>query len=272
MNSSIRKYGFLTVVSVLVFASASLAQTTTITFPKTAPGDGANFGGVYVDPYTATVGSTSNVEVICDDWSDNTNLGDSWAVNINTVAQVDNGTNPTAPLFGATASDVFAKTSTLSSAAQLYNAVAYLSSLLLNNTNPTQQTEISFALWQLTYPAAPSPETPGPGATMADAESPSYGTGSNAFSNCVKAGNSMCVGTNNYLTTAESTTGTNFNAAGWEILTPECTTAPNPCTTHDQEFMVYAPESSTGVLLAADLVGLLGLVFLFRRRSLRPLA
>jgi len=36
-----------------------------------------------------------------------------------------------------------------------------------------------------------------------------------------------------------------------------------------QEFIVRAPESSAALLFGADLLGLLGLVVVFRRRSLR---
>jgi len=39
----------------------------------------------------------------------------------------------------------------------------------------------------------------------------------------------------------------------------------------NQEFLVYAPESSSGVLLSADLLGLLALVIVFRRRLPRPI-
>jgi len=197
MNKLLRKYWFLTGVSLLFFASASLAQTTT-QITLTGVGDGATLGDVYVDPYTATVGGVTNTPVICDDWSDNTYLPETWTANVNTISTVYTGTSP---LFA------YSKTGNpngTKTPGTLYAEAAYLASLLLNNTNSTQQGEISFALWELTYPYAPNPESTSPSQYLANMSS-SLPSG---FLNQVSY----------YL--GQAAGETNFNTSGWEILTP----------------------------------------------------
>jgi len=252
MGSLLRKYWFLTLISLLFFASASLAQTATMTL--TGVGDGANAGGVYVDTYTASIISGSystSTYVVCDDWTDETSLGETWKANVNTIASVDAGTNATTPIFG--------------NSPQLYNEAAWLSTqlLALPIANPTtasenQQIEISYALWELTCSTGIKSCANQPFATLG---------GSSSSGDLAAAQTYLCEamgGCQGYQGMA------NFDASGWEILTPTNGGPP-------QEFLVKAPvpitapESSSGVLLSADLLGLLGLVFLFRRRLFRPI-
>jgi len=240
MSVLLRKYWYLTGAVLLLFGSAAFAQTTTTTITLTGVGDGANAGGVFVDPYTAAVGTMTNVSVICDDWSDETNIGETWIANVNTISPSLTGS----PLFGQS----------LGSAGQqaLYNEAAWLASQLLaipiNNPTPAQETaqiEISYALWELTCST-----------TTTCAGQP--------FSVLSGVSSADLAGAQNYLTEAEGEGG--FNASGWEILTPTPESSNEP-----QEFLVYMPESSPGIALGADLLGLLGLVIIFRRRLLRPI-
>jgi hypothetical protein len=238
----------LTVVAVLFFASASFAQTTQLTL--TGVGAGTVVGNVYVDPYVGSVGGGPNTYVICDDWSDNTYVNETWTANVNTVPSVDSGTNSTVPLFG--------------NRPTLYNEAAYLAAALLANTsNPTAESEISFALWQLTYSSYPPPD-PEPQAPFAYLTS--IGDGSTS---------TFQEGAQTWLTAALGES--NYNAADWEILTPNlsgsqpsCSGSPCP-SSPPQEFLVYTPESSSTILFGADMLGLLGLIVVFRRRLLRPI-
>ncbi len=232
MNSLFRKYWYLTVVAVLFFASASLAQTQT-TLTITGVGDGANLDGVYVDPYNATIGtgaSAVSTYAICDDWSDNTILGKSWTVNVfnlSTVGNIPSG-SPT-PLYGANQG--------------LYNELAWLGTqLLANPKNQNLQDVISFAMWELTYSDYPySPKDAYPSLTASE----------------------QALVTNELTLAAAQT---NFNGSGWEILTP------TPGGSGEaQEFLVYTSESSATILFGADMLGLLGLAIVFRRRLLRPI-
>jgi len=268
MSSLLRKYWYLTVVALLLFSSASFAQTTTLTL--TTAGDGATVGGVYVDPYTATIGLTS-VPVVCDDWSNNTYIQETWTANVATMTS-SGLPSGAAPMFGNNST--------------LYNEVAWLATQLMtlpNTGTPTIQAEISFALWDLTYGAnGTNQETPSPLAYLAAAEG--YAETTAGFNACLAAQNAVCVGANTYLTEAENEGS--FNASGWSILTPNTndsiTCSGSPCpSTPPQEFLVetsllpnggpiQAPESSTVILLGADMFGLLGLAFVYRRRLIQP--
>lgn len=246
MKSLFRKYWYLTVVAVLFLASASFAQTTT-SMDLTGVGDGATLGDVYVDPYTATVGGVAGVPVICDDWSNNSYLNETWTATVINAATVGN-TSLGTPLFGNNQS--------------LYNELAWLGSqLLANPTNTTLQTEISFAMWDLTY-----------GVNGTGEESPTPLT---YLSENLTNGTSNSEYTQTLQLISEAAGEANYNSAGWEILTPVDTDPINgggSASDPPQEFLVYTPESSAVILFGADMIGLLGLAFVFRRRLLRPLA
>jgi len=263
-NRLFRKYWYLTVAAVLLFASASFAQTTVT---LTGVGDSATLGNVYVDPYTATVGNYSSVSVICDDWSDNTYLNETWQANVTTLSSVTNSS--TTPLFAKSGTNAKGTTTP----ATLYTELAYLGSLLMaNSLNPTSQIEISFAMWELTYNYAPNPEATSPSTYLS------------------QNGTAAEISEVSTLLTNLPADIAGFNTTGWSILTPtgsgiSCSGGPCP-TAPPQEFLVYnlgngngngetgggggtsAPESSATVLFGADMLGLLGLVVVFRRRLL----
>jgi len=247
MGSMFRRSLFLTVVSILFLASASLAQT--VGMELTGVGDGANYGGVYVDPYTATVGNTTNVPIICDDWSDEVTMYETWNA---TVQNASSLTSTPSPLFGDNPT--------------LYKEAAWLGSQILtaygaNPANTNAQIEYSYALWQLTYCSVS-----GNDCTANSNTDPFYKLAGSTYLNTAEAD----------LATAISSSGggpnSSFNDAGWQILTPSPTGQgeAQEFLTYNYGFPVTAPESSPGVLLGADMLGLLGLVFLFRRRLFRP--
>jgi len=147
----------------------------------------------------------------------------------------------------------------------LYNEVAWLSSQLLANysTNPTTaqqvtETEISFAIWQLTYGV----NNTGAGSPLAYLASVLGGT-NNAEYQAVLA-----------LLQQAASEGS-YDAKGWEILTsngtaPTCGSGSQCPSAPPQEFLVQvpdpAPESSAWILFGADMLGLLVLGIVFRRR------
>lgn len=254
MSSLLRKYWYLTVAALLLFASASFAQTT---LTLTTAGDGATVGDVYVDPYTATIGPSS-VPVVCDDWSNNTYIQETWTANVATI---------TSSGLPSGASPMFGNNSTL------YNEVAWLATQLMtlpNTGNATTQAEISFAIWELTYGQnGTNEEMPSPTSYLA-----TYAPGDQSA-------------VNTYLAEAQAAVANGYIGSGWSILTPNTsdsiTCSGSPCpTTPPQEFLVetsllpnggpvQAPESSTVILLGADMFGLLGLVFVYRRRLIQPI-
>ena len=246
MNRLFQKSWYLTAIAVLAFAAASFGQ---VTMSLTGVGDGvvvdnSNYGfGVYVDPYTATVGGVPNTPVICDDWSDNSYVGTTWTANVSNISS--SGLTGSTLLFGNSLGSGPPTQQTL------YQEVAYLATLLLeNNGNANMQAGISFAIWNLTYPYNSNQESPSPAAFLDS------------------SGNSGAIADYNWamgqLQTAINT-NTLGNADSFEILTP---TTPGVA----QEFLVETPESSTIVMLGADLLGMLALAFVFRRRILQPIS
>jgi len=253
-NSLFRKQGFLLIAALFVCASASFAQTTSMYLSGT--GDNATVwnggSGVYVDPYTATVGGVSGVSVICDDWSNNSYVGESWTANVTTLASLNAGTNTNAPMFGTSPSNV-----------TLYNEIAWLGTqLLANPTNYANQVAASFALWELTYAYNNPQESPDPTSFLAGSNAASY-----------QACAAPCTSVNSLLANAAAAVSGGYTGSGWEILTPIAGTVQNPSDQGlPQEFLVYTPESSSLILFGADTLGLLALAFVFRRRLLVPVS
>jgi len=260
MKNLLPKQWWFTVVAVVVFASASLAQTTT-SITLTGVGDSATLGDVYVDPYTATVGGQGNTTVFCDDWSNNSYIGESWTASV--VSATAAGS--TDPMFGSGATGQ-----------SLYNELAWLGSQMLANIkNTTVQTEISFAMWALTYGVnSTTVEDPAPLQYLCSTLGGTFGS-NNTCSGLKGSASTEYQATLSYLNTA-TTSESGYNSAGWEILTPDAGD-PITCGSNNascpsvppQEFITYTPESSTAILLAGDLLGLASLMFLFRRRLAR---
>jgi len=258
MNSLFRRYLFLTVVSILFLASAALAQTVTMTL--TGVNDGANAGGVYVDPYQATIASgpiSISTPVICDDWSDETDINETWTANVQNLSSLG-GTIGTTPIFGNNSA--------------LYNEAAWLATKLLalptsgplvTTTTENEQIAISYALWELTCGTTIKNCVNAPFSAL-QSDSAVLGVSTNTLGGGYQTAWAYY---NAALTNGTNTTDT----AGWQILTPTNGGPPQEFLVDDKNLPITAPESSPGVLLGADMLGLLGLVFLFRRRLSRPI-
>jgi len=265
MNSSYRRFWLLTAV-VLVCASVSLAQQTSVNLTGTGDSNVVWNGGsgVYVDPYTATVGGLGSTSVICDDWANNSYQNEQWTANVTSVTSL--GSSQT-PMFSGLAANASPWNTTAISQAQLYNALAWLGSqLLANPQNYQNQTEVSFALWELTYYAGLTGSV-----TKTDLSNPTTflsGSAEAGWQSAISALIAQALGI--------ATSATPFNAQGWEILTPTgstCSSAPSTCPTwYPQEFLVYTPEASTIVMFAAGVLGLLAMAFFFRRNAFQPVS
>jgi hypothetical protein len=247
-------------VSLACFFSALGLRADTVSMTLTNPPPGNTLGDVYVDPYTATVNGVSTA-VICDDWSDNTYTDETWTANVTNEAEVSTA-NP-APKFGDNQA--------------LYNEVTWLADQMLPATsqNATEDTELSIAIWDLTYGAnGTNEETPAPLAYLE-----TYGTSSEygqAITDICEAegtaaGGGLCAGTN-YAGEAGY-----ISANDWEILTPTsaaptCSGAACP-TAPPQEFLVeVAAEPSSLALLAVELLLMAGFAGFVRWRRSRTYA
>ena len=148
---------YLSIAGCLAFASAGFAQ---YTMDLTGVGNGNSAEGVYVSPYTGSIWAGgysgggapqtpalySNGYLICDDFSDESFVGDVWNASATNAGNL-NG------------SELFATSYSGYTVQQNYDAVAWLANQLLsggNVNNATTQTDISFAIWDIMDGANPS--------------------------------------------------------------------------------------------------------------------
>jgi len=241
MNSSFKQYWFLVAVATLLFASASFGQTVTMTLTGV---NGANDGGVFTDPYYGTITSgagTSSGAIICDDYADESLLGQTWKAVATNVASAGTTSNT---LKWSGANGVSTQT--------LYNAIASLATTMLTKPSGPAQEAYSFAIWELTYLYGKSnggtPSTIDPISTL--------GGDSVAAAALALLANPFATG--GLLNASTYAPGAYSNVT---IYTPTNVGPP-------QEF-ITVPEASTLAMLGVDLLGLLALAFFFRRRGLQ---
>jgi hypothetical protein len=240
MNSLFRKYWGLTVVALLCCAPVAFGQQTlTLT---SGVYSNPSMDGVYTGayPFTSTVsGLPSTISAVCDDFNDEIYVGETWQVTVTALSSLSNSVSSGGVLFGGGSDPTYAPLGQL----QLYEEAAWLTNAMLTNPGTYSTSDYSFAIWELMSPSATaytalgSTEQGKVTALLNLAES-SYASG----------------GYGNY-----------------EILTPINGTQPSG-DGRPQEFLVKTPESSSAVLLGADILGVLALAFVFRRRLTVPIS
>jgi len=264
MKSLLRKYWYLTVVALLCCAPMAFGQSLTLQSGVTSnPSEAGIYTGAY--PFTLTSnGAQSNIVGVCDDFADEIYIGEQWTVNVNTFTNIGS-TALGAPMWGTL-------TGTGYTPGQLYQQAAWLVEQMNANVgNSAVVSAISYAIWQVFDPP---------------------GNSDTSFQWLTANDPSALGAAQSWLTAAELASNYgSVNAANFEILTPTSTnpTAPfsnagassvvsGTCTSgvtcgQPQEFIVeiQTPETSAGILFGADMLGLLGLAIVFRRRLLRPI-
>ena len=174
---------FVVLAAALSITSSAKADTVAVTLTGVS---GGVQGGVYTSPYYATVGTLTNVPIVCDDYSHEVYLGESWTASVSTFADLSQAR--------------FWQTSGGSQAAdqattlQLYDEAAYLFNELY--LQPGQRGDISFALWAIFDPS--------------QVESSAGWTSNSAW----------------WLASAQTQTYTAGEFSNFEVLTPISTTSP----------------------------------------------
>lgn len=193
------------------------------TFTLTGPGSNGtvkenNGTGVYVGPYVATVDGVANVQVICDDFADETYINEGWTTNSTTF----NSTG----LSSAT-NEYYSSGSNGGSLTQLqaYEQVAWLSEQLTNPSNTTAtDAAIQLAIWQIF-------------------DSSTLGNFSTYESSDVTAAN-------NWLALAAAQTYTSGEFSNVQILSYATgTTISGQSNGRPQEFILITPEPASALLL-----------------------
>jgi hypothetical protein len=237
-------------VLALSLGTWAVAQTSVT---LTGPPPGNTYDNVYVSPYYATVGGVANTPVVCDDFGDNTSMGDQWKATI-TPFPTGPQTSTSWGMAGATLSQ--------------YNEVAWFTMALINmpkSVQPanalTQQVIDSFALWAVFDPSG-----------VASYLKSFNGNSVNNATLCQDIfGSADCSGTANgsaYL----NVTGPPAGGYLLEVLSPDLTSGGVCQAGHDtckaQEFIAAVPEggAAIGYLFLAGLC-CFGAMFLRSRRQ-----
>jgi hypothetical protein len=146
------------VVSALALVSlASLsAAPTTATFDLNSAGSGASLAGVYTSPYTASINGGPTVDVICDDFSDESYIPEQWTANVTQLSTVTSNSPTYLQWSGPTTANFTVEGTTYSwslNQAQAYTVAAVLATEILTSaTGSTTQKDLSYALWELFDP------------------------------------------------------------------------------------------------------------------------
>ncbi|HVB88385.1 MAG TPA: PEP-CTERM sorting domain-containing protein [Candidatus Dormibacteraeota bacterium] len=232
MNNATRILVLVAAAAVLAFAPSSKADSV---MTLTGAGNNPAFN-VYIGPYTASIDGTST-QVICDDFSHDSFLNESWNASVTNLATVATG----APSFNAgTGAD--------------YSEAAWLTLQLPGVPNNSQATAIQYAIWDLFDPSGVS----------------SYLAGFSGGTSFL--GDSTDVnGVQYWLNEAAGSSLSGSQLADFLIYTPTSCVS-GQCLTGSslpQEFIVYTPEPSTVLML---LMGLAALLWFKRRDRVLNLA
>jgi hypothetical protein len=236
----------------------------------TSPGAWAAMGGVYTSPYGISIDSGVPTLLICDDYTTDISLGQSWTADATTLTAVDSGDvanlkfanaayNTTPGIQGGTPPN----TPSLATVANDYATAAVLAAELLSTSNvgtPSEPTEtvgeLSYALWGVFD------------APLLTSTNTGYGTLSPgelaAAQNDLLAAQALV----NAATVGGVTTLSNISVNGAQIasMTVYTPILPNGLASSQEFVTVAMPEASYPSVLALDLLAAAGLGFLFRRR------
>ncbi len=169
MRNIVRKYWILMVVALLGCAPVAFGQQVTMTL-QPIPSGQPNLGGVYTGAYPFAInGSTTITTAVCDDFSDDIYVGESWKANVYSFSSL-NASSPTV-LFGVNGS---------ASQLQDYEEAAWLVEQMYNPANAASISNISYAIWGIFEPSALSND-PSAQAWINSAATQTYSTGE--FSN-----------------------------------------------------------------------------------------
>jgi PEP-CTERM motif-containing protein len=123
------------IVALLAIAwlQAAPARAESVNIAMTGVGLTNALGGVYIGPYTVRDTTTGDMfKVICDDFYDDTYVGESWSANVSSLSDLSGS------LFGNVADS-----------ATKYNEVGWLATQLFGASTASDAANIQFALWQV---------------------------------------------------------------------------------------------------------------------------
>jgi hypothetical protein len=249
--------------------SAAFAQTLTLLNP---PNSGYTEGGVYTTPYNISVNSTP-MQLICDDFTTDISIGESWTTTATTLSTVDAAT-----VTGLKFDQSMYNSSILGGTGDVvqdYAVAAVLAGelLALPNTDSANAGALSFAIWDVfdstllgtSYAGMSDPYGTITQAQWAAAMTDLTSAIATVDGVLTGGSNSSSVTLNGQTVKLWSGGVVSLNSLGINSLTAY---TPSPNAGVAQEFLsVSTPEASTPILLVVDLAGVLGLIGFLKRRQ-----
>lgn len=215
------------VIGVCFIQSVAFGDTVNITLTSA----GSNvLAGVYVNPYTATINGVSST-VICDDFSADTYIGESWTADVHTFGDLSN--TKFGKMYGAAAEG-------------LYNQAAWLSLQLLSTSNNTVRRAISYAIWGTMDANAMA---------YLASKAPSYVAATTSWMNQAQTQTFSAGQFSNFLI---YTPNLNYPIT--------CNGGPCPTIPPQELLAIRASESSAVMLLVFNLMAVAAIAVVFRRR------
>ena len=212
---------------------------------------------VYTSPYTATIGGSTNVSVICDDFTDESYVGEDWMAYVTPLSSIVSGPATNDPLMWSGASVTMpGPTTVILGQAQAYEVAAVLAVDILDSAagSPAQQ-YYSYALWDLFAPPSAVSSwlaSYGDSGLMTSYITPDL---QSAVSYVLSSTNTVQV-----LADVDATT-----IYSYEPNTSSCNGVGCPTPTPQEFITVNMAEPPAPALLGMDLSGLAGLILIARR-------
>jgi hypothetical protein len=247
------------VVLLIGCGTGAYAQTLELLNP---PNSGYIEGGVYTSPYNISVNGSA-MQLICDDFTTDISIGESWDATVTTLTTIDTGTVANLKFASSTyngnilggAGDVV----------QDYAIAAVLAGELLSlpSSDSADAGALSFAIWDVfdsTLLGSSCASQNDPYGSLScgppnDPNGPSgeWGAAYADLQNAISEVNSVMLG--------GSVNLANLGIASLTVYTGD------PAGVAQEFLQVSMPEPSSPVVLGLDLLGVAGLVWFVRRRA-----
>jgi hypothetical protein len=233
------------IVLLACFAASAFAQTVSMTLENAGAGYVMGSTGVYTSPYGISINGGPTTSLICDDFTTDISLGQTWTATVTSLAALQAGTEPSGtPKF------------TPAPNAQVYNyaVAAVLAEELVTLPNLASEAagELSYALWGV-FDTTLLNSTVNPDGTLSQTE---LDAAKLDLSNAQAVVNSV-------LTNGVVTANSLSMLPSLTIYTPS---APNGLNSSQEFLLVSMAEPSYPVVLAIDLLAVVGLMVVLRRR------
>jgi hypothetical protein len=234
---------------------------------------GPVMGGVYTSPYYATINSgTSAVPIICDDFSDESYLPETWTAYDTSLSQIP-VTNPPNNTTVKWTDGTVPGVATPLTQSQAYTTAAYLAVEILETNQSTAAGaeaagDLSYAMWGLFTPVVFTGQN-GTTCSLADGigclSLTDYDAAEADLQNAWNAVRSQGLTTANFVSSVA-----NVQSVTIYTYVPGTSCGGASCPPGPQEFIsVTTPEVSTPVLMAVDLLGFMALLGFLRKRMAR---